>query len=96
MKELIKIFDNPDFGSVRIISDDTGDNIVFCAMDVCSALGYSNGRKAVADHVDKEDVTKRDTLTNGGTQQLTYVTESGVYSLIFGSKLDVQRSSSIG
>lgn len=86
MKELIKIFDNPDFGSVRIITDDAGDNIVFCAMDVCSALGYSNGRKAIADHVDKEDVTKRDTLTNGGMQQLTYITESGVYSLIFGSK----------
>lgn len=53
MKELIKIFDNPDFGSVRIITDGAGDNIVFCAMDVCSALGYSNGRKAIADHVDK-------------------------------------------
>lgn len=81
----LKIFENPDFGSVRVTVD-VSNEPVFCAADVCAALGYSNGRKAIADHVDKDDVTKRDTLTNGGTQQLTYVTESGLYSLIFGSK----------
>lgn len=54
-------------------------------------LGYTNGRKAVADHVERGDVTKRDTpipnqhgvLVN---QSVTYITESGVYALIFGSK----------
>jgi len=56
-------------------------------MDLCKALGFTNGRKAVKDHCDMEDVTKRYTLTNGGQQELTYVTESGMYSLVLGSKL---------
>lgn len=82
----LKIFENPAFGSVRITIDASNEP-VFCATDVCTALGYSNGRKAVADHVDKDDVTKRDTIDSlGRTQQLTYVTESGLYALIFGSK----------
>jgi prophage antirepressor-like protein len=51
------------------------------------ALGYTNPRKALMDHVDTEDkgVTKCDTL--GGTQEMTTINESGLYSLIFGSKL---------
>ena len=83
----LRIFENPDFGSVRIIEDAESNQLLFCAMDVCSALGYSNGRKAVADHVSVDDVTKRYTTDSiGRDQQLTYVTESGLYSLIFGSK----------
>lgn len=86
MKE-IQIFRSPQFGQVRIIRDDASGELLFCAMDVCSALGYSNGRKAVADHVSVDDVTKRYTTDSiGREQQLTYVTESGLYSLIFGSK----------
>lgn len=61
---------------------------LFCANDVCAALGYTNPRKAVSDHVALEDVTKRDTLTNGGNQLITYVNESGLYALIFGSNLE--------
>lgn len=83
----IQVFNSPMFGEVRVNEDVNGD-VWFCGMDVCNALGYENGRKAVADHVDKEDVTKRYTLTEGGNQQLTFVNESGVYSLIFGSKQD--------
>lgn len=64
----LKIFENPDFGSVRVTVD-VSNEPVFCAADVCAALGYSNGRKAIADHVDKDDVTKRDTLTNGGAER---------------------------
>jgi len=61
-------------------------------MDLCKALGYSNGRKAVSDHCDEWDVTKRDTPTKNQwgaevIQQITYVNESGLYSLILGSKL---------
>ena len=50
-------------------------------------LGYSNPRKALADHVDEEDkgVTKCDTL--GGTQDMTVINESGLYSLVLSSKL---------
>lgn len=57
----------------------------FNANDVCKALGYVNPRDAVADHVDEEDVAKRDTLTRGGKQESNFVNESGLYALIFGS-----------
>lgn len=86
----IQVFNHPQFGSIRTAG--TADNPEFCAMDICKALGYSNGRKAVADHCDEWDVTKRDTPTKNQwgtevTQQITYVNESGMYSLILGSKL---------
>lgn len=89
--DAIKIFESPQFGQVRIITDDASGELLFCAKDVTEALGYTNGRKAVADHVERGDVTKRDTpipnqhgvLVN---QSVTYITESGVYALIFGSK----------
>ena len=87
----IRIFENPNFGSVRIITDDASGELLFCASDVTTALGYTNGRDAIAKHVDEGDVAKRDTpIPNQfGTmvnQQVSYVTESGLYSLIFGSK----------
>lgn len=72
---------------VRVQTDNNGEPL-FCAADVCATLGYLNSRKALADHVAPEDVTKRDTLTNGGNQALSYVNESGLYALIFGSKLE--------
>lgn len=87
---IITSFTNDKFGNIRVCGADT-ENPLFCAMDLCRALGYSNGRDAVAKHVDSEDVAKRDTLTKGGTQQLTFVTESGMYALILGSKLPQAR-----
>lgn len=71
---------------VRTQRDEAGEPL-FCAKDVCDILGYSNARDAMTRHVDGEDVVKRDTLTNGGNQVLSYVNESGLYALIFGSKL---------
>ena len=58
---------------------------MFVGKDVAQALGYSNTRKALQDHVDEEDkgVTKRDTL--GGTQKMTIINESGLYALILSS-----------
>ena len=58
-----------------------------CGKDVAESLGYTNPRKAIIDHVEPEDkgVTKCDTL--GGNQNLTVINESGLYSLVFGSKL---------
>lgn len=44
-------------------------------------------QNAVAAHVDAEDALKRSTPTEGGRQEMTFVTESGLYALIFGSKL---------
>ena len=71
---------------VRTQRDESNEPL-FCAKDVCDILGYSNARDAMARHVDAEDVVKCDTLTNGGNQSLSYVTESGLYALIFGSNL---------
>ncbi len=81
----IKIFEKEEFGQIRVAG--TSDNPLFCAADICKALGYSNNRKAIADHCDEGDVTKRDTPTKGGLQSISYVTESGMYALVFGSKL---------
>lgn len=91
MEKEIKIFENPQFGKIRTMG--TSEEPLFCASDVCKALGYSNGRKAVADHADEGDVTKCYTPMKNQfgavVQQLvTYVNESGLYALIFGSKLE--------
>lgn len=83
-------FDNAEFGRVRVVTDELGMPW-FCAADVCKALGYSNPSKAVTDHVDEGDVTKRDTPTTSGNQLVTFFNESGLYSLIFGSKLESAR-----
>ncbi len=59
----------------------------FVGKDVAEVLGYSNSRKAIADHVDSEDKGVTKCYTLGGTQKLTVINESGLYSLILGSKL---------
>lgn len=92
----VKIFNHPVFGQVRIIEDDASSELLFCANDVTNALGYSNGRDAIAKHVDDPDVAKRDMGVVTGKRAdgtdayqivaTTFVNESGVYSLIFGSK----------
>lgn len=81
----LKIFESEEFGQVRTVMRD--GEVWFVGKDVANGLGYSNARKALGDHVDKEDkgVTKRDTL--GGVQELTIVNESGLYSLVLSSKL---------
>ena len=81
----IKIFEHNEFGRIRTVMID--GEVWFVGKDVAEALGYSNSRKAIGDHVDTEDkgVTKRDTL--GGMQGLTIINESGLYSLVLSSKL---------
>lgn len=84
MNELT-VFTNEQFGSLRTI--EINNEPWFVGKDVATILGYSNSRKALADHVDDEDkgVTKCDTL--GGVQELTVINESGLYSLILSSKM---------
>ena len=96
MNEQIKIFENPRFGKIRTMG--TPDEPLFCAADVCKALGYNNGRDAIVRHVDNPDVVKHDMGVVTGkksdgtdavqTVSVTFVTESGLYALIFGSKLE--------
>ena len=83
----IKIFQNQEFGAIRTISNEQGD-VLFCANDVCNALGYDQPRKAVKRHVCEEDGTKHTILTNGGKQLATFINESGLYALILSSKLE--------
>lgn len=81
-----EIYSNAEFGAVRTLETAEG-KILFCGADVAKALGYSNSRKALADHCKEKGVTKCDTLTNGGIQALTYIDEGNVYRLITHSKL---------
>lgn len=85
MESMMKteIFNNREFGSIRIINEN--GTLLFCGADVASALGYVNSRKALIDHC--KGVTKRDTLTAGGVQSLSYITEGDVYRLIAHSRL---------
>lgn len=87
----IQIFNNEQFGEIRTVVNESGEPM-FCASDVAKALGYSNGRDAVAKHVSEDDVAKRDTPTTSGVQSMTFINESGLYSLIFGSKLETAKS----
>lgn len=82
----IQIFQNEQFGIVRTAG--TAEEPLFCAADLCRALGYNNGRDAIARHCDEGDVVKRDTPTTSGIQSMSFVNESGLYALIFGSKLE--------
>lgn len=82
---MLQIYKNASFGEVRVL-EEQGSSL-FCAADICQALQYANPRDALAKHCEEEDVEKRDTLTAKGMQSMSYVTESGLYALIFGSKM---------
>lgn len=86
MMNEIRIFDNPEFGEVRTVMID--GEPWFVGKDVANALGYSRERDAISNHVDKDDAVKHGvTDSMGREQQTTIINESGLYSLIFGSKL---------
>lgn len=88
MSNEIQVFNNAAFGEIRIIMED--GKPLFCGKDVADALGYTNHRKALADHC--KGVTKRDTLTNGGVQSISYIPEGDLYRLIAHSQLpDAER-----
>ncbi len=81
----ITTFNNPAFGSVRAVS--VNDEPYFVGKDVAEILGYSNPRDALSKHVDAEDKGVANCDTLGGTQEMTIINESGLYSLILSSKL---------
>lgn len=61
MNEL-KIFENPDFGQVRIVMIE--DTPYFVGKDVAEVLGYEAARNAIAMHVDNEDKLTHQILTS--------------------------------
>lgn len=82
MNEL-KIFEHPRFGKIRTVTEN--GKTLFCGLDAARALGYKNSRKALADHC--RGVTKRDTLTAGGMQSLSFITEGDLCRLAAKSEL---------
>ena len=86
MMNQIKIFESPEFGRIRTVSDEKGEPW-FIGKDVATVLGYSNVRDALCKHVDKEDKGVANCDSLGGRQKTTIINESGLYSLILSSKL---------
>ena len=76
-----------NFGNqeVRTATDEHGE-VWFVANDICAALEMGNPSQALKTHVDAEDLQRMETLTPGGNQQLNHINESGLYTLIFGSR----------
>lgn len=84
MNEL-KIFQNPEFGAVRTIIID--EEIWFVGNDVARALEYKDLYSSMRHNVDERDRRVCPVSSTSGTQQTTVINESGLYSLIMGSKL---------
>ena len=61
---------------------------MFCGKDVAEALGYSNTKDALLRHVETEDKLGSRITTSGQSRTMTFINESGLYSLILSSKLD--------
>ena len=71
---------------VRTVLKD--DEVWFVGNEVAKVLGYSNYRNAVAQHVPDEDKQCTQIEYAGQTRQMTIINESGLYALIFGSRLE--------
>lgn len=85
MNEL-QIFNSEEFGDIRTVTIE--NEPWFVGKDVATALGYSNPQKAVRDHISEEDRGVNEMDTPSGRQNLAIINESGLYALIFGSKLE--------
>lgn len=81
----LEIFKNENFGEIRIVRID--GEPYFVGKDVARVLGYSNTRDALNKRVDEEDKEVANCDTLGGSQEMTIINESGLYSLVLSSKL---------
>jgi len=82
----VMTFSNNEFGKVREIT--INGEPWFVGKDIAEALGYVETAKAIREHVDTEDKGVSEMDTPGGKQRMTTINESGMYALIFGSKLE--------
>lgn len=86
MNEL-QIFNSEEFGEIRTVTID--GEPWFVGKDVAEALKYNEPHKAVQRHVEEDDRMKHPVTDSSGRVQDTWlISESGLYALIFGSKLD--------
>lgn len=85
----IKIFESPEFGKVR--TAEINGEPYFIGKDVAEILGYTNPRDALANHVENEDKATVAIYDGSQNRNVTGINESGLYSLIFGSKMPKAR-----
>lgn len=89
MNEL-RIFENPEFGEVRTVA--IGGEYWFVGSDVARALGYSKLNEAVRTNTREMDTTTAGVIDSiGRTQQMVVINESGLYDMIFESRLPKAR-----
>lgn len=81
----LQVFDHIEFGKIRAVERNGEPWLV--GKDVARALGYKNPTKAVRERVDPEDRGGSKMDTPSGTQDMTVINESGLYSLVLSSKL---------
>lgn len=82
----IEVFKNEEFGEIRTVI--INGEPWFVGKDIASILGYKNTRQAISTNVDVEDKGVHSVDTPSGKQNMSIINESGLYALIFGSKLD--------
>ncbi len=85
----IQVFNNPEFGDIRTVEID--GEPWFVGKDVATALGYVDAFGALKKHVDSEDKQNCQNDSFNTPRGMTIINESGLYSLILGSKLDSAR-----
>lgn len=84
MNEKLQLFENPEFGQVRVIVNNSNEPL-FCLADICRVLDITNSRNVVG-RMDEKGVHSIDTLTNGGIQSLNFISEQNLYRVIFQSR----------
>lgn len=82
----LTIFKNEEFGEIRTVQ--LNSETYFVGKDVAEALGYANPKNAVPTHVSEEDKLSTQIEYAGQRREVTVINESGLYALIFGSKLE--------
>lgn len=83
MNSNLMIFENPEFGAVRSILIDSDP--WFVAADVCKALELEKTNRALS-RLDDDEKGAHSVSTPGGRQRMSIISESGLYSLILGSR----------
>lgn len=79
----VQIFKNAEFGEIRTLVEH--EQVLFCASDVATALGYAKPNNAVSQHC--RATLKRGIPISGKIQDVNFIPEGDVYRLIIRSKL---------
>ncbi len=85
----VMLFSNPEFGSVRTVV--LNGEPWFVGVDVARILGYKDSYSALRKNVDEEEKRLCPVSSASGVQDTTVINESGMYSLVFGSRLEAAK-----